>query len=208
LFITGHVIISGLIGLVVYFIFSPTHAIVIFIAGTFIDIDHFIEVPFRPNINRIISILIFGKGFVKPHITDILFHSWEFLLFIFIILGDSNTLVLMFLIGYASHLLIDTVSNYFLYGTNPLSYFFIYRILRLNYRLKTYENRINMQKDVLEQSNYHCSVCGIEHSTEVHMKKFAYGHESIDQYIAICHSCHIKKHIPLHILNLVNRIKS
>lgn len=153
-----------------------------------------------------LSSLVFGKGFNRPRLTDLLLHSWELLLLLLLLTKWVNSILIAALIGYSVHLLTDMVFNYIRYGANPLICFLSYRILKHKDRLEEYRKRLAIRDFVLKRDNFRCTICGNGSKTEIHMAKFALGNESAGDYIIVCHSCHLKKHLPTSVIFILSKL--
>jgi len=182
------------------------HALTICIVGIIGDMDHIIDCLLQSEHEDVLSILVFGKGFIRPRLTDLVLHSWEFLFLLSPLTKWIDSILIVGLIGYASHLLTDTIFNYIRYGANPLTCFLSYRILKHNDRLEEYQKRLIIRDLVLERDNHRCRMCGSRDNIEVHMEKFAFGNESTEHYIAVCHLCHLKKHLPSLAIPILSRL--
>ena len=104
------------------------------LGGFFVDADHFIDYFLAFGLKFKVSYFLKGYEFLKSDKIYILFHSWEFviLLFLFFLYFKNftnfitlQTIVLSFGIAYFLHLLFDSYINHL----RPLSYFLIYRIV-------------------------------------------------------------------------------
>jgi len=122
-----HVVASGTVSAGIFAVSrSLTVALVSFVSGFLIDLDHYIdfwrENPFDFNVRRFFATC---EGYELRKLVLVL-HSWELLLLLaaFTYLTRSG-IALGLLVGGTQHLLLDQKANY----TYPLSYSFIYRFL-------------------------------------------------------------------------------
>ena len=206
MFVFGHAIISGLLGLILSLVSTPVHGLVAFFAGIMVDLDHLIDLLFEPKTKDVVSFVVFGKGFCRPRLVDLLLHSWEPILILLALNYRFSFLIVAGLVGYSLHLLTDTIFNHLRYGTSLLICFFSYRVFRHGDRLREYSRRLAIRDFVLKRDNFRCVVCGERGKTEVHMEKFAMGDETADDYITLCHKCHLKKHFPSLALSTLSKL--
>ncbi|MBL7130357.1 MAG: hypothetical protein ISS45_02990 [Candidatus Omnitrophica bacterium] len=127
---TGH-LVSSLIGAgIIYSIFgSFISAVIFFISGVFIDLDHIFDYVRQYGLKslniRTLSEICYEHKLDK---LTIIFHSFEFLLilWIFITIFKLNIFWIALALGISVHLIIDQLSN----GTFALSYFLTYRWIK------------------------------------------------------------------------------
>lgn len=208
----AHIALSAILSVIVYGFFGMTSAIFAFLVGSLLDGDHLIDFLLWSKNKSLRSFLVLGLWFEKPHITDTFLHSYELLLPFWGLISIFNAFNLGFgvTIGLVFHLISDQIYNNLRYGTSPLDYSFIGKIINHNNRLAIYEKRAAIYKSVLARDNYSCQACGSsKEPLEIHMENFAFGTESSDSYISVCPSCHTKKHVIVwKILNRLGIIKN
>ncbi len=122
----GHIVVSGVLSLLVGFLTkSIWGGVVTFLAGVLLDLDHLLELY-----------LWYVKGNKKRKF--VFLHAWEILVILFLVflilygLNFSNILfatdkavLLGIMIGYGSHILLDSIFN----KVHPLGYFIIFRVI-------------------------------------------------------------------------------
>jgi len=126
MFVSVHVLISLLIGLTLYPFFG-VYAIIFFLAGFLIDIDHNIEYAishkdlrpfgayryfmkkFQINIKRLKE----GKKMKQDKMRLHVFHTFE-LLFLLLVIGFFNRIILFIFWGFFSHVLTDIAGSFYL----------------------------------------------------------------------------------------------
>lgn len=125
----SHIVTSCLVSIVVWAYFkSAKCAIVSFIAGVFIDLDHLIDYysthPFTLKIKDIYD----ACAEVNLKKIYLLFHSYELIILLWLAiyaLSLSNIWKAM-AIGLTQHLLFDQITN----SLNTFGYFIIYRMIK------------------------------------------------------------------------------
>jgi hypothetical protein len=194
-----HVALSAVVAVIVNLTYGVVPAFFAFFAGVLIDGDHFIDWWLWSEERSFRSLLVLGTWFTKPHITDLIFHSYELLipLWVSVSLVGVYSVGVGITIGFLTHLITDQIYNNLRYGADPFSLFLTYRILRMDKRLMEYEKRLALYETVLQRDNFKCQVCGKSGNPrlEIHMERYAMGQNSPDNYIAVCPSCHTKKHV-------------
>jgi len=126
--VAEHTVISAVAGGVVYYFSkSPVSAGSAFLAGIFIDIDHFVDyflnVAFRIDIKdffRKCTTYSMKKFYVPLHSYEVI------LLLIAVNLAVKSEIALGVLVGFSVHLMADLSGNF----TKVLSYSLIYRIAK------------------------------------------------------------------------------
>lgn len=129
----NHIIISiGVsIGLYLYF-HSFLAALVSFISGVFIDIDHILDYILHGKISlHLVDYYLFSleKQFSKIFL---FFHSFEVIILFWIVITiyKSNIYWICFAVGLTQHLILDCIDNSLKVSIKPFSYFLIYRAIK------------------------------------------------------------------------------
>ena len=143
-----HIIISLIVGLIIWKFSGNFYVILIaLMGGFFIDLDHLIDyfLAFGPKFN--LAYFLKGYSFLKTDKIYVLFHSWE-LVFIFFVLTFQRSnvrtfqpILLSFSLSLFLHLIVDVLTN----NMKPQSYFLYYRI-RNKFELKSLVTRDHYQK--------------------------------------------------------------
>lgn len=194
-----HLALSAVVAVGVNVAYDLVPAFFAFLAGVLIDGDHFVDWFLWSKDRSIRSLLVLGTWFVKPHIANLILHTYELLipLWIFVWFTGAYSIGMGITIGFLVHLVTDQIYNNLRYGTDLLYTFLIYRILRRKKSLAVYEKRLALYETVLRRDNFKCQLCGNNGNPrlEIHMEKYAKGLDSPDKYITVCPSCHTKKHV-------------
>ena len=132
----NHVIVSATVGGIFWFFTKNlAGAILVFMPGVFVDIDHIIEYflhyGFKKfslgNIYRTCLRTHRGDDGQRFHKLYLVFHSWEIVIFLGLVTAASrNIYILAFTLGCFTHMLMDSIGNRFY----PSSYFFTQRVLK------------------------------------------------------------------------------
>ncbi|MBU2541299.1 MAG: metal-dependent hydrolase [Candidatus Omnitrophica bacterium] len=125
-----HAITSFAASLVVYsWLDSLLAAIICFLGGTLIDLDHIPEYLSIKNREFSLKALYYSNIVKDKERIYIVFHSFElvFLLWLMILLFEFNLFWTAFAIGITMHLVFDLFRNPI---ASPGAYFFLYRLSR------------------------------------------------------------------------------
>jgi hypothetical protein len=133
-----HLLSSLVAGLAAYFVFGNLLISIIggFLGGFLVDLDHFIDYFFVYGTKFNPKYFFGGYPMIKSERVWIVFHGFEYVFIIFILLFFAKTSLLQSLLlglsaGLFIHLILDNILNNF-----PIrSYFFIYR-LKKDFQLK------------------------------------------------------------------------
>lgn len=197
--VIAHVVLSLLVSFLLNELLGLMPALCAFLAGVLIDLDHVIDFFLWSKDRSLRSLLVFGSFLCKPHPTDFFLHSYELLVPMWVLIWTTNAFLigLGLTIGFVIHLTTDQVTNYLRFGVNPLTCFLTYKMWKQKDRLEEFEKRMAVRKMVLKRDGYKCRICGAPAKSEIHDNKPHHGcaEDSLDHYIAICRSCHTKKHV-------------
>jgi hypothetical protein len=131
-----HAAISFTLSLFVYYFFrSAAAAVCFFLAGVFIDVDHFPDYWLyekeKPRLSEFFTIRFLRKHWDNPYLLDRMYvvcHSYEFAL----LAGAVCVYLFGFFIGVSiflgllTHIIVDNLEN----RIHPLTYFFFFRMAR------------------------------------------------------------------------------
>jgi hypothetical protein len=126
-----------LVAAIIFLVVGLWGSVLAFFVGALMDIDHIFDFLLWNNERSIRSFLVMGTWFTSPHRTDTFLHSYELLVLsflVFVFLGQSS-LGIGLSFGMAGHLVSDQIFNNLRYGTYPLSYSILYRLLKHSERL-------------------------------------------------------------------------
>ncbi|MCK4463057.1 MAG: hypothetical protein KAU58_01965 [Candidatus Omnitrophica bacterium] len=121
-----HVAASAAIGFLVYLYFkSASCAIISFLAGVLMDVDHIFDFHLNHGIkkHRLFFRTMYAHDLKK---LILVFHSYELLILLWlgIILFSLNKYWISFTIGFTQHMLFDRLTNPINFG----GYFLLYRV--------------------------------------------------------------------------------
>ena len=130
-----HVLTALLAGLISWLLFENPLISFIggFVGGVFIDLDHLIDYFLAFRWRWRISYFLKGYQFLKSDKVYVLFHGWEYIIFLGLVLlmmdMSSSVFVGLFALGLGAlfHLVVDTFVNH---GMTVQGYSFFYRLKR------------------------------------------------------------------------------
>lgn len=125
----GHIVASGIIGLIVWAYFRSFAAgAVSFISGIFLDADHFVD--YYLNCGFTLKIKKIYETFADMDFKRLylLLHSYELLLIVWalIYISSPSVLWIAMAIGMTQHIMLDQLSN----PIRVAGYFLVYRIAK------------------------------------------------------------------------------
>jgi hypothetical protein len=121
-----HISITAVFSFVIYSKLNCLAYVFIFVAGgILIDLDHFFDY-FLFFKKRFKIKYFFTSAYLKSEKVYVPLHSWEIVLFVFLLgLVTHNTELFILSLSLTTHLLVDNIQR-----KNLLFYFFIYRLVK------------------------------------------------------------------------------
>lgn len=123
----GHVIVSATAaGVVATLTEHPLVGMLCFLAGVFIDLDHFLEYFWYEGVRLDVRDFKLACDETRFPRVLLILHSWEMLLLLWLLplAGLAHPLLLGLLVGLTLHMICDQICN----QPFPLAYFLTYRI--------------------------------------------------------------------------------
>jgi len=125
-----HIIASIVVSSAIYFFFnSISAALISFVSGVFIDIDHFLDYILHGKFSLHLKdyyLFSLERQFSKIYL---FFHSFEIIILLWVMISyfKLNLFRIAFVIGLTQHLILDSIFNSYTVLINPLAYFFAFR---------------------------------------------------------------------------------
>jgi hypothetical protein len=124
---------------------SLVEAVAFAIFGILVDLDHLIDYLRETGFNLKIKDFMGYFETRKPLKLWLVFHSWDFWLFIFAVtfFWDGHYIIMWGLAGWFFHLGLDQFSN----RLHPLAYFFVFRLNKKFKAEELYVDKINFERN-------------------------------------------------------------